>query len=541
MIVLNYLDKFLKIENSFEISNSSREVTFSEIIVDFTGYSREDLPVKYQEIKILDVSEKNIKNNSLSRENVIFYGYLDSFRLPVLINNWSDVSLSLSLLSPYAITSLRTATVNGNYILSNLIMQILNPLINDGFKVKTLNVRRTNVKVSYTSETIENLMNKLSNKYNFWWYIDYKKNIYIEDLDNKFSYENDNVYTIQNIPRGLYSIQPSMDSIDYANTINFKNVRVYYPSAIWKYTRFNKAEKGYRIVENPLINLDDFDITTDRTITLKPQEEYTFQFPFDITVKNVEQCIDNSSNIEDDFHFPFYLAIGKENNDGNYEYSLIASINLGNGVLEYTNVDFVTNTESTAEILLIRDSFFSNLITGFKYNGTEQKTGILIKLISVSSLIWTKYCYSDIQEINSVKNKISKSGIVEKTIDLSQGWYFENELQSLAKSKISQNNNQTDKIELSFDEKSNWQIGDIINFNIEDFFVKGTYIVTDVDFYYENNEAKHWTFSLRNKNFLENFIDLFRNDEEDTNEDRYIKLLQTNSINETIKEVKEVI
>lgn len=540
MIVLNYLDKFLKIENNFEISNSSREVTFSEIVVDFTGYSREDLPVKYQEIKVLDIDEIDIKSNNVENGNIYFYGYLDTYELPILLNNWSDVSLNISLLSPYAITSLRTVTVNGNYSLSNLITQVLTPLINDDFEIKMLNVRKINIKVNYISETIENIMNQLSNKYNFWWYIDYKKNIYIEDLDDKFSYRTKMAYTIKNIPNGLYSIKPSMDSIDYANTINFKNVRVYYPSAIWKYTRFNKAEKGYKIIENPLINFDEFDTTMDRTITLKPQEEYIFQFPFDITIKNIEQCINNIPNLEDDFYYPFYLWIGKENKEGYYEDILLASVELQNGMLIYNNVDFSSNIESTAEILFIRDSFFSNLITGFKYNGTEEKTGILIKMISISTLIWTKYCYSDIKEINSVKNKITKSGIVEKTIDLKQGWYFENELQSLAKTEIDKNNNQTDKLVLSFDEKPNWEIGNIINFNMEEFYIKGDYIVTDEEFYYENTNCKNWTFSLRNKNFLENFIDLFRNEEE-TTEDKTIKLLQTNSVNEIIKEVKEVV
>ena len=91
MIVLNYLDKFLKIENNFEISNSSREVTFSEIVVDFTGYSREDLPVKYQEIKVLDIDEIDIKSNNVENGNIYFYGYLDTYELPILLNNWSNI------------------------------------------------------------------------------------------------------------------------------------------------------------------------------------------------------------------------------------------------------------------------------------------------------------------------------------------------------------------------------------------------------------------------------------------------------------------
>lgn len=52
MTYLEYSNKKFKIVNSYTINTSSRQVTFSDINIDFTNRTLEDLPIKYQEAQI---------------------------------------------------------------------------------------------------------------------------------------------------------------------------------------------------------------------------------------------------------------------------------------------------------------------------------------------------------------------------------------------------------------------------------------------------------------------------------------------------------
>ena len=56
MIAVKYGNTYLKILDEFTIENSSREVKFNDLNVDFTGYTINDLPVKYQEVQLVEIN-----------------------------------------------------------------------------------------------------------------------------------------------------------------------------------------------------------------------------------------------------------------------------------------------------------------------------------------------------------------------------------------------------------------------------------------------------------------------------------------------------
>ena len=541
MLVLNYLDKFLKIENSLEVNNSSRETNFSSVVVDFSGYTESDLPVQYQEVTILDVSGSQLNQREvveMSNVKRLFTGYLESYDLPILINNWSDVSLQLNLLSPYAMTSTRTVSLKGTYRLNEAIGKILQPLIEDGYTLKILNVVNTNVYINFSLETIENIMNNLSNNYNFWWFIDFDKNIYVEDLTEKFYNNVKETISNDNIPAGLYGIKPSMDAIDYCNVINLKKVRMYIPSAIWRYRDF---QTNYTIITNPMIELIDYSLNTPKTITLKKGDQIDFVVPFDITLKNIEKCIEKSEAADLELEYPFLFEVGTSVSGGGVNYYIQSSISYENGQLVFNDVGFQgTNYDNIPTITLIRDSFFSNLITGFVYNGDETITGEIISLISISALAWVNYRVADLAKIENAMNKVSKTGIVEKIVDMNEAWLFEDEALEIANSHLKRSGAQNKKIILTFDINPNLNIGDTINLDLGNFFSRGTFVVTDSTFCFENDNSKNWSITLNDKNVLENFIDLFRSSDLETDSNKVITDIINYNFSENFKEIKEV-
>jgi len=110
---------------------------------------------------------------------------------------------------------------------------------------------------------------------------------------------------------------------------------------------------------------------------IKKDEQVDFIYPCDITQKNIEksgisQGLDMTSKYTtlyglyvkgtytDNTTFDFEIVY-KPTNDAEYKY--IISNNIG-----FDNKE----SDKDKEFLLIRDSFFSNLIIGFKYNNEEK-------------------------------------------------------------------------------------------------------------------------------------------------------------------------
>ena len=207
--------------------------------------SEASISVKYTE-DMIPKKQKRIK------QNLLCYGYVDNYVFPELREQDKDIDINFTLLSPSKMSTLRTCTAVGTYKLKELLEKvILKPLLDDGFNLKELNVTDRSVTVNFLCKTLEYCLNNLSNKFNIWCNIDEQKNIYIKDIEliwneGKIKHIYDDEHSI----RGLQYIKPSTSSDDYANVINFTNVRIYV------YSRVEFSDSNMKIMTqnfNPLI------------------------------------------------------------------------------------------------------------------------------------------------------------------------------------------------------------------------------------------------------------------------------------------------
>ena len=509
MITLRYNNKKYKMIDSYNYEKSSREVKYSEVAIDFTDLNTSDLPKKYQECQIVD-----------ENDNILFTGYVSDFNISDM-HLERDVSrtLNIELISPMALTTVRTVIVTGTYLLKEAITKIIQPLLNDGFLLKELNVSNQNVTVNYVLNTIEDSLNRLSNNNNFWWYIDENKNIFINDISYQFSKESVMIYD-DKPPHGLYKIEPTINVEDYCNVINIKNVRVY------------SASISYENVElNPII--------TEQKIS--DGDTITFAQPIDIALKNIKKSYEElkaSLSAYDVGEYPpaIYFEAATSTGDTKIFY-----VRLKDGKLDISNnIKTSEDDDDEKDFELIKDSFFSSLVTGFKYNGTSKLT--ITKFISISCLKWTNIRFYDNVEIERQKGIISKTGQVEKVIDLNEQWKLMSEINTIARSYLDANSGGASSAKLYFDERKKIDIGDIVEINKPKFLLDNNkYICTDISVTYVNDESQDYIYELRNKNYLTNYIDLFRPNIEEISDEKIETLVISNYIEESMGEVHEVV
>lgn len=432
-----------------------------------------------------------------------------------------ETDINITLLSPMTLTTLRTATAIGTYKLRDLIQNILLPLLEDGFTISELEITNREITVNYLVETIEYCMNNLSNKFNFWWFIDEHKGIHIKDISNMFKSNPKHIYDDVHRIGGLQYIKPSISSDNYANVINFKNVRIYETSRL--------AFNGNTIVEshNPLI---DKQITT-----IKKDGQINFNFPVDINKDNIKKsAISNgviyggecglsvSGTYSDNSNFKFY--IGYNYDTGNYEMS--------------NNIGYDGDTNKEKEFLLIRDSFFSNLITGFKFNNENKNIKSITEIKSDSVLIWNiNKMYND-KAIADKRGIVSKTGIIEYTIDMNESWKTIQELQDIGASYMDKNGLKFDGSLEVLTDRNIFNVGD--TFYINRMIFEGTYIVTQIQQIRSNNDDDY-VVTCKNANLLNSFIDIFRNEKEQENSDKTFQVYITHYNQDEITESHEVV
>lgn len=219
MIRLKYNNKTFKIIDSCGFKESNNEVTFNDITIDFTGYSKEDIPFKYQKVEIIQNSK------------VIFTGYVETAKPNFITKKKKGYrELSLTLLSPLKMATVRTVSLIGTYTKKEAIRRILQPLLDDGFEIEAFNIEDGEITTNFVLETIENAMNNVCSKTNTFWFIDANRKIYVNSIDYLFGQPT--VKTIDEKTNyeeiGLLAINPTIENIDYSNIINFKNVRLIY-------------------------------------------------------------------------------------------------------------------------------------------------------------------------------------------------------------------------------------------------------------------------------------------------------------------------
>lgn len=517
MIKLKVRDTYYKVIDSYYVKKSSREVKFSNVIVDFTNKTILDLPLRYQEVQLVEIDDNNNINE------IIYTGYVNTFVLPKMKNRVEYRELELELLSPLAIATIRTIDAIGTYKLQNLVQEIINPLIDDGFTLKEFNIGNNQITVNYLTETVESALNKLSNKFSFWWYIDENKNIYINDIDSLLAKTQKIIYDDNNPINGLIDIIPSIDANNYCNTINFTNLRLYVNSQITRseYEDPNTSQTiYYYVTENPIFTKYE----------LSQGDEITFDIPFDITISNYIKNYDVQHNNFDMFDAMFY--------DSNNNL-ITAYIKYENDVFSISsNISIEDSFSENNTFVFVRDPFFKNLLTGFKYNGTSNIT--LENLAVANALMWTKIRVINNDEVYRSKGIISDTGIVEKQINMNAQWKTYDEIIDIADSYIKENTSKVEQVVLNVDENINVGVGDIIKINKPSFLVNDKYIITDLKIT-SNCNITTWQMILRNTNILESYIDLFRASNEETTEEKTYNLITSDYSEDKMREVYEVV
>ena len=201
----------------------------------------------------------------------------------------------------------------------------------------------------------------------------------------------------------------------------------------------------------------------------------------------------------------------------------------------------VTYSDSEGEegtFVLQRDSFFYNLITGFKYNGENDLVIAGVSSSSALRYIKMKFMYS--AEINKLKEIISKSGQIEKTVDVNQGWFTLKELTNYAKNLLVQNTNKVNSVILKYDASPNLQIGDLVNMSLPEFYTEGSYAVKKIQYQYENELEQLWIITLQNSSLLNNYIDIFRPAQTQETETQNESMVISEFIEEKISEIHTV-
>ena len=121
---------------------------------------------------------------------------------------------------------------------------------------------------------------------------------------------------------------------------------------------------------------------------------------------------------------------------------------------------------------------------------------------------------------------------------MNEQWKTYDELIKIADSYIKTDPSKVDTVKIKVDEKIDLSIGDTIKIDKEDFLINDLYIVTDKTFVLESNYYT-WEYTLKSTNILDNYVDLFRAKEQETNE-KTINLVTSDYIEEEIIEKYEV-
>lgn len=509
MIVLKYGNVSLPIQNDYSVTKSSQEVKFGNLTCDFTGKTKKDLPIKYQEAKMVD--DENDK--------VTFTGYVESYDFGDMREVDIDRNINITLMSPMALTTIRSSIAIGTYMLKDLIQNtILASMIDDGFEIVEMNIADKEISVNFLMQTVEYCMNVLSNKYNFWWYIDENKKIYIRDIDYMFNLEPSFVYNNNHRPKGLEYLKPKITSADYHNVINFKNVRMYSQSV------FNKGEYEFNV--NKLF---------DDNITIKSGQQVNFNYPVDINWVNIQKAYDSHQSGYGRGN-PCGIYCLFEDGSGFKNFSIEIYADGSRHISD--NISFQGDGDEQKEFELIRDSFFSNLITGFVYHGTN--TLIPNSMLSDTALIWNIIRFFHSSEIQSKKGLINDSGVVEKIIDMNEQWKTFPELQEIAVSNINNNLAGECEVEMQLDNDNGLTVGSLFRIDRDDFLVDGVYVITSIKEQGKYGDTEY-TMTLKNTNMLDNYIDVFRSTEEQQPDDKIYNVSIIDYVEDTIKEVHEVV
>ncbi|MBR2857755.1 hypothetical protein IKE96_00860, partial [bacterium] len=202
-----------------------------------------------------------------------------------------------------------------------------------------------------------------------------------------------------------------------------------------------------------------------------------------------------------------------------------------------SNISYNDSGGTEKLFVLQRDSFFPNLITGFKWNGDDNARITLIESNTFLRYTTMRFMYSP--EINKLKNIISESGQIEKTVDYQSKWTTDNQIIEHARSLIIQNSNVVNQVSLKYEENPNLKIGDIVIIDEPDFYIKGKFAVKEQTYTYKNDLDETWDIILKSADLFSTYIDLFRPIEKQESLDKIDTVILSEFIEETIEETHE--
>lgn len=486
---LNQEKVISQIYGDLEIEKTGNEMSFSNIIIDLSEITKEDLPKALQEIRIWEGNVECIED--LEKCKLLFYGFIDSFTLNIINNKKNIYRMELSIIPPYSLSLKRNLSISGNYEASEIFGLIFEPLINDGFTLKEVPDINKTISVNYFVEPIENIMNFLSNKLNIYWYIDEKKGIYVKDISSLFNLQAKHSFNEENGISGLFNFNSTIQNNDYFNTINVTNARVY------NIGYNGTATNDILGIHYPLVPKMKF----------VKDEEIVFENPIDFNKKNLKRiCKDKAMDVIT----IFTIVI----NGTGYECKYNASTDT---TTMPSSIKFEGEDTESSLIVLKKDDFFKNLVTSFIWKGS---TSTATSLISYSMLKYQILKINNSNEIEKYKDFLSDSGICEKTIDLNESWFTKSELIDYCNSLIVSNSNETNEVEMGFDEDYGFNIGDIVSINMPTRFIDGKFIVTQIKERY-HGKFKEFNIILKNFDIEKNYIDIFRKSEEEQDEEKY--------------------
>lgn len=491
----------LRILNSYSLSYSNNEVTYSEITVDFYGHSIAEMPYKYQEVQITKDDE------------IQFIGYLDTLQISKMkCGDERCREMSLTLLSPLKMATIRTVSIVGKFPIKEAITRILAPLVADGFVIKEINTSDSYYPtINHVMQTVEYCMNDLSQIFGLYWYINNQKEIFVNSIVRMMNLNPKMVLETGNYPEGFLEIAPTINNTDYANIINFKNVRLFYDSEPIRF-------KGnlYPTVKVPKI--------------VSAGNEVVFDNPVVVNEETLKARLQELK--EEDSSITRVYGLFIENNSTTYSIYY----DEGTGYKVSNNIRYSTDGDSeSGKIILNVDSFYSNLVTGFTWNGTS--TATFISIYSNTGLRMTDIKYMNSAEVEKQKGIISDSGIVEKIVDLNEKWMSINEVLNYGESLIVNNSNEVNEVQITVDKDPNIFFGEVIKINLPQFYTVGRYAVTGIDIFY-NRGYTEWKITAKKWDALSNYYDIFRNPEkeenyESTNNFTFVEYVEQEQILET--------
>lgn len=498
-MIARWNNKDYRILDSIEIKKSSREVTYTDLKLDFSKCTMEDLPYAQQEVQIID------KDGKLK-----FTGFVSYYKLPELKKIITpEKELNLSLYTPRQMTTIRTVTIMRTAMLSEIITQVLMPLYQDGFVLKTLNIEDKSVTLKLISKTVEEVLNYLSKKYSLYWNINEFKEIEIDDINYLFNNVPKKTININNYKQqinGFLSISPTVENLNYANIINIKNARIFYD------------------------NIQQFNVT------LKNGDRVDFENPIDISLGAAERIVGalavNQTTTCTNLEIIY--------NDSSKAY-VECGFNVDGEIQDGLNMkDIATDDSTGALFVLTMDSTFTNLAIGVTYKGENE-----ITVNSIKSQTFLRYANMRLinwQEIEQNGGKITTSGQIEKVLDVENGWFTVQELIDYIRNIFIINNKYTNQVILKYDKENNIEIGDRIDIDLPEYFTEGIFIVTAINESKEANNPTNYSVELRNTNLLENYIDLFRSSSDTEEQDSQVETeyVVEYSGEEKIKEIHEI-